>query len=125
MSIEFIILVCIVLVVGVLLLGLNYFFSERDTYPDKIGPFECGLSSFSQTRTAFSIVFVLVAILFLPFDLEITSVLPFGLSSYIMSSVGMFTLCTFIVLLTVGFIFEINKDALRIRSHMFNNFDSL
>jgi len=46
-------------------------------YAEKTGPFECGLTSFQQSRIAFTVYFILIAILFLPFDIELSTVLPY------------------------------------------------
>ena len=96
------------------LLIVNILFSETNSYSDKTGPFECGLSSFTQTRIAFTVSFILIAILFLPFDLEVTSLLPYSLALYHSNSYGLTIIILFLVLLTIGFIFEINNNALYI-----------
>lgn len=106
--------ILIVLIVGLLLLGLNYLLSTQNPDPLKVGPFECGLSSFNQSRVTFSVLFVLIAILFLPFDLEVSCVLPFGLCFYNLQSFGFIVISTFLILLTLGFIFEIYNEALKI-----------
>nr|YP_009029651.1 NADH dehydrogenase subunit 3 [Magnusiomyces ingens]YP_010180071.1 NADH dehydrogenase subunit 3 [Saprochaete ingens]AHY04905.1 NADH dehydrogenase subunit 3 [Magnusiomyces ingens]QGZ08693.1 NADH dehydrogenase subunit 3 [Saprochaete ingens]QUX32915.1 NADH dehydrogenase subunit 3 [Magnusiomyces ingens]QUX32939.1 NADH dehydrogenase subunit 3 [Saprochaete ingens] len=101
-------------IVGLALLVVNILFSETNTYSDKTGPFECGLSSFTQTRIAFTVSFILIAILFLPFDLEVTSILPYSLALYHTNSYGLSIIILFILLLTIGFIYEINNKALYI-----------
>lgn len=111
---TFFIYVIIIPILGFLLLFINFLFQDVNDYPDKAGAFECGLTSFNQTRTAVSIAFILIAILFLPFDLEISSVLPFSLSLYYIDSYGIFVLIIFLILLTIGFAYEINKGAIKI-----------
>lgn len=102
---------------SIVLLVINILFSVNDVYTAKTGPFECGLSSFSQTRTAFAISFILIAILFLPFDLEISSILPYSIAAYTTTPYGLVTLLIFILILCIGFIYELNKEALIIRKH--------
>nr|YP_009110271.1 NADH dehydrogenase subunit 3 [Geotrichum candidum]CDI44088.1 NADH dehydrogenase subunit 3 [Geotrichum candidum] len=101
-------------VVSLVLLMVNILFSETNSYSDKTGPFECGLSSFTQTRMAFTVSFMLIAILFLPFDLEVTSLLPYSLALYHSNSYGLTIIILFLVLLTMGFMFEMNNNALYI-----------
>ena len=108
------IFILLIPVVSLVLLIVNILFSETNSYSDKTGPFECGLSSFTQTRIAFTVSFILVAILFLPFDLEVTSLLPYSLALYHSNSYGLTIIILFLVLLTIGFIFEINNNALYI-----------
>ncbi|ODV64584.1 hypothetical protein HYPBUDRAFT_85767, partial [Hyphopichia burtonii NRRL Y-1933] len=64
-------------IVACVLIGLNYLISNENSYTEKNGPFECGFTSYQQSRSAFDVAFILVAILFLPFDLEISSILPY------------------------------------------------
>ena len=108
------IFILLIPVVSLVLLIVNILFSETNSYSDKTGPFECGLSSFTQTRIAFTVSFILIAILFLPFDLEVTSLLPYSLSLYHSNSYCLTIIILFLVLLTIGFIFEINNNALYI-----------
>ena len=108
------IFILLIPVVSLVLLMVNILFSETNSYSDKTGPFECGLSSFTQTRIAFTVSFILIAILFLPFDLEVTSLLPYSLALYHSNSYGLTIIILFLVLLTIGFIFEINNNALYI-----------
>ena len=108
------IFILLIPVVSLVLLIVNILFSETNPYSDKNGHFECGLSSFTQTRIAFTVSFILIAILFLPFDLEVTSLLPYSLALYHSNSYGLTIIIVFLVLLTIGFIFEINNNALYI-----------
>ena len=108
------IFILLIPVVSLELLIVNILFSETNSYSDKTGPFECGLSSFTLTRIAFTVSFILIAILFLPFDLEVTSLLPYSLALYHSNSYGLTIIILFLVLLTIGFIFEINNNALYI-----------
>ena len=108
------IFILLIPVVSLVLLIVNILFSETNSYSDKTGPFECGLSSFTQTRIALTVSFILIAILFLPFDLEVTSLLPYSLALYHSNSYGLTIIILFLVLLTIGFIFEINNNALYI-----------
>jgi NADH:ubiquinone oxidoreductase subunit 3 (subunit A) len=117
--------IVIILIVSFLLLGLNYIFSVQNPDPLKIGPFECGLSSFNQSRVTFSVLFVLIAILFLPFDLEVSCLLPFGLCFYNLQNFGIIVITIFLFLLTLGFVFEIYQEALKIHSKQDSNFDNV
>lgn len=101
-------------IVAIALIVINYLISTENSYTEKDGPFECGFTSYQQSRSAFSVAFILVAILFLPFDLEVTSLLPYSLALYHSNSYGLTIIILFLVLLTIGFIFEINNNALYI-----------
>lgn len=101
-------------IVSVVLLLINVLLSTSNTYSEKTGPFECGLTSFNQTRLAFNVSFILVAILFLPFDLELSSILPYSLNLYFTNSYGLVIMIIFILILSIGFIYEINTNAIYI-----------
>lgn len=101
-------------VVAVVLVGLNYLISNNNSYIEKDGPFECGFTSYQQTRSAFSVAFILVAILFLPFDLEISSLLPYVVSAYTNGLYGLTILVIFLLSLVIAFVYEINLGALKL-----------
>lgn len=88
-----------------------------ETYQEKDSVFECGFHSFlGQNRTQFSISFFIFALLFLLFDLEIILIYPYSVSSYTNDIYGLIIMMVFFVLLTLGFIFELGKNALTIDS---------
>ncbi|CUM68655.1 uncharacterized protein PRCAT00006386001 [Priceomyces carsonii] len=101
-------------IVAMALVGLNYLISNSNSYVEKDGPFECGFTSYQQSRSAFSVAFILVAILFLPFDLEISSILPYVVSAYNNSIYGLSILILFLLSLVIAFVYEINLGALNL-----------
>lgn len=104
-------------IIAVLLLGINLIFAPHNPYQEKNSPFECGFHSFlGQNRTQFSISFFIFALLFLLFDLEILLVYPYVVSSYNNDIYGLITMLIFFLALTLGFAFELGKNALNIDS---------
>jgi NADH-ubiquinone oxidoreductase chain 3 len=99
-------------IVAMILVILNYLISTENSYVEKNGPFECGFTSYQQTRSAFNVAFILVAILFLPFDLEISSILPYVVSAYSNGIYGLTILIIFLLSLVTAFVYEINLGAL-------------
>ena len=100
------------------MINLTYAYLEKDSV------FECGFHSFlGQNRTQFSVSFFIFGLLFLLFDLEILLVYPYSVSSYTNDIYGLVIMMVFFVLLTLGFIFELGKNALTIESRQtsFNN----
>lgn len=97
------------------LLLINLLFAVHKPDSEKISPFECGFTGFSgQTRSPFSISFYLVGLLFLIFDLEIALIYPYIVSCSNNSSYGLQIVIIFLVILTVGFVYEFSKGALKI-----------
>src|SRR3954451_10979151 len=95
-----------------ILLGVHMLVATSNPDPAKIAPYECGFSSFSDARQKFQISFFLVAILFLVFDCEILFLYPLVVSLYHVSFLGFWIAMIFILLLTVGFIYELGMGAL-------------
>ncbi|CAK9442408.1 unnamed protein product (mitochondrion) [Lodderomyces beijingensis] len=110
----FIIYLILCPIVALALVGLNWLLSTSNSYTEKTGPFECGFTSYQQSRSAFSVAFILVAILFLPFDLEISSILPYVISPYTNGGYGIVILVNFLILLVIAFIVEIRLNALHL-----------
>lgn len=110
----FTIYVYICTILPAIFIVLNYLISNNNSYVEKDGPFECGFTSYQQSRSAFSVSFILVAILFLPFDLEISSLLPYVISAYENGIYGLTILLIFLLTLIVAFIYEINLGALKL-----------
>lgn len=104
-------------ILAILLLTINLILAQHNPYQEKDSAFECGFHSFlGQNRTQFSVSFFIFALLFLLFDLEILLVYPYSVSSYTNDIYGLVIMMVFFVLLTLGFIFELGKNALSIDS---------
>lgn len=114
---SFIIYILFVIFVAVLLLTLNVLLSSHNPYMEKKTAFECGFHSFlGQNRTQFTISFFIFALLFLLFDLEILLVYPYIVSAYVNGIFGLIIMLIFFLVLTLGFAFELGKNALSIES---------
>lgn len=79
---------------------------------DKLSSYECGFDPFGDARRKFEIRFYLVAILFIIFDLEITFLIPWAVSLGKVGVVGFWSMMVFLLVLTLGFIYEWKKGAL-------------
>ena len=108
-----------------LLLIVNLLLSVHNPYQEKDSAFECGFHSFlGQNRTQFSISFFIFALLFLLFDLEILLVYPYIVSAYFNSLYGLIVMLVFFLILTLGFAFELGKNALKIDSKQMYSFNT-
>lgn len=104
-------------ILAIVLLGLNLIFAPHNPYEEKDSAFECGFHSFlGQNRSEFSISFFIFALLFLLFDLEILLVYPYVVSAYVNGIFGLIIMLIFFLVLTLGFAFELGKNALTIES---------
>ena len=108
-------------ILAIILLSLNLILAPHNPYEEKDSAFECGFHSFlGQNRSEFSISFFIFALLFLLFDLEILLVYPYVVSAYINGIFGLIIMLIFFLVLTLGFVFELGKNALSIESRQDN-----
>ena len=110
LSIVIFLLVSLILSVGFIV--LNFLFSPKNPDPEKLSAYECGIEAFSDSRMEFDVRFYLVAILFIIFDLEIAFLFPWAISLGKIGFLGFISMMIFLVILTVGFIYEWKKGAL-------------
>ena len=104
-------------ILAILLLFINLILAPHNPYQEKNNVFECGYHSFlGQNRTQFSISFFIFGLMFLLFDLEIVLVYPYSVSGYHNDIYGLSIMLVFFIGLTLGFIFELGKNALTIDS---------
>src|ERR1700760_1168633 len=104
-------------ILAIILLAVNLILAPHNPYEEKDSAFECGFHSFlGQNRSEFSISFFIFALLFLLFDLEILLVYPYIVSSYVNGIFGLIIMLIFFLILTLGFAFELGKNALSIES---------
>ena len=108
-------------ILAIILLAVNLIFAPHNPYEEKDSAFECGFHSFlGQNRSEFSISFFIFALLFLLFDLEILLVYPYVVSAYQNGIFCLIIMLLFFLVLTLGFAFELGKNALSIESRQSN-----
>jgi len=93
-------------------IGVSYLTGAHNPNSEKLSEYECGFPAFESARSQFDIRFYLVAILFLIFDLEVAFLFPWAVSLGQIGWVGWSAMMIFLVILTVGFVYEWKKGAL-------------
>ncbi|MBH24179.1 MAG: NADH-quinone oxidoreductase subunit A [Myxococcales bacterium] len=80
---------------------------EADGGPTpKSQAFECGSEPIGQARQRFSVKFYLVAISFIVFDVEAVFVIPWAVVFRDLGWYGFWTMLVFLVVLTLGLVYE-------------------
>ena len=79
---------------------------------EKLSAYECGFEPFESARLKFDIRFYLVAILFVIFDLEVAFLFPWAVGFQHIGSLGFWSMMLFLLVLTIGFLYEWRKGAL-------------
>jgi len=109
---SIIIFVFVALVICGGFIVLIFLFSPKNPDPEKLSAYECGFEAFGDSRMEFDVRFYLVAILFIIFDLEIAFLFPWAISLGNLGSLGFWSMMIFLLILTIGFIYEWKKGAL-------------
>jgi NADH-ubiquinone oxidoreductase chain 3 len=100
-------------ILAFILLALNVLFSVHRPDEAKVSAYECGFIALpGQTRSTFQIHFMIVALLFLIFDLEILLLFPLAVTLYQVSIFGFTIGIVFFIVLTIGFVLEIGSGAI-------------
>src|SRR6266704_3505891 len=112
-------------ILAALLLALNILLAPHKPDFAKVSQYECGFAPIpGQTRTIFQIHFMIVALLFLIFDLEILLLFPLAVSLYQISIFGFTVGIIFFIVLTVGFVLEIGSGAISLTNLSSSSLDS-
>ena len=91
---------------------LSGFVGPNNPDKEKLSAYECGFAPFDDARGRFDVRFYLVAILFIIFDLEVAFLFPWAISLGAIGLFGFWSMIIFLLILTIGFIYEWKKGAL-------------
>jgi NADH:ubiquinone oxidoreductase subunit 3 (subunit A) len=100
------------LVISIVVFGLSYILSSKSIDKEKLTAYECGFNPFEDARNQFDIRFYLVSILFIIFDLEVSFLFPWAVTLSQLTLIGFWSMFLFLLILTIGFIYEWKKGAL-------------
>lgn len=98
---------------AVMMVMMSQMLSPMRPTPVKGQPYESGITPLGDTRRRFSVKFYLVAILFIVFDLETVLLIPWAVAMRELGWGGFAAASLFILVLTVGLVYEWKKGALR------------
>ena len=95
-----------------LILALSLLLAISTPDSEKTSAYECGFEPFEDARNRFDVRFYIVAILFLIFDVEVAFLFPWASTIGRTGGAGYAVVVLFLVLLTLGFLYEVVKGAL-------------
>jgi NADH-quinone oxidoreductase subunit A len=112
-------LACIIFVITLiltLLYALNFLTSLSLKDSEKLSPYECGFDPIhSNARIKFDVLYWIIGILYLIFDLEIIFIFPLATILHTLTNpIALFAYLFFMIILTLGFIYEWKKGALKL-----------
>ena len=107
------VMIVLAIVLSIVLILASYLLSFQKWDSEKLSPYECGFEPFMDARQNFDIRFYLISLLFILFDLEVVYLFPLvSLQPYALMEGGYYVGVLFIVVLTVGFVYEWSQKAL-------------
>jgi NADH-quinone oxidoreductase subunit A len=98
--------------VCILFLSLSRFVGPRRPNPVKATPFECGMEPISKPWVQFSVKFLVIAMLFIIFDIEVAFLYPWAVLFRQLGFVGLVEMLFFLLVLTVGLLYAWKRGAL-------------
>ncbi|MAU42063.1 MAG: NADH-quinone oxidoreductase subunit A [Kordiimonas sp.] len=102
----------IAIVLSVVFVGAAMLIAPKAPDQEKLSAYECGFEAFEGARRQFDVRFYLVAILFIIFDLEVAFLFPWAVALGDIGLFGFWSMVVFLLILTVGFVYEWKKGAL-------------
>ena len=102
----------IAVVLSLIIVVIPFLLALRKPDSEKISSYECGFEPFSDARGKFDVRFYLVSILFIIFDLEVAFLFPWAITLGKIGWFGFWSMMVFLLILTIGFIYEWKKGAL-------------
>ncbi len=97
---------------ALLIVAAAFILARQRPDSEKLSAYECGFDAFDEARGMFDVRFYLVAILFIIFDLEVAFLFPWAVALGEIGLIGFWSMIVFLVVLTIGFIYEWKKGAL-------------
>ena len=106
------IFIFVALAIAIGMTAFSFIFGSSNPDSEKLSAYECGFEAFNDARGRFDVRFYLVAILFIIFDLEVAFLFPWAVSLGTIGVFGFWSMMIFLLVLTIGFIYEWKKGAL-------------
>jgi len=106
------IFIAIAVALAVAIIIISFVVARQNPDSEKLSPYECGFEPFADARSKFDVRFYLVAILFIIFDLDVAFLFPWAVSLGAIGMFGFWSMMAFLLVLTVGFVYEWRKGAL-------------
>jgi len=79
--------------------------------PEKVLPYECGMTPESDARGRYTVRFYVVAILFVVFDVETVFLYPWAVEFQVLGLYGLIEMMVFLGILIIGYVWLWNRGA--------------
>ncbi|MEW6280396.1 MAG: NADH-quinone oxidoreductase subunit A, partial [Candidatus Eremiobacterota bacterium] len=99
--------------VATVLTALTFFFGPRRPTPEKLAPYECGLTELAPMPQRVPVKFLQIAMLFLIFDVEAAALYPLAMVLREMGVPALLEIMIFCGILLLGYAYVWRKGAFR------------
>nr|YP_010516672.1 NADH dehydrogenase subunit 3 [Haslea pseudostrearia]UXN44215.1 NADH dehydrogenase subunit 3 [Haslea pseudostrearia] len=99
-------------VISLIIAIASYSLTNQVPELEKLSPYECGFETYEAPRVKFDIKFCVIAILLIIFDVEMMYLFPWCVSVSKISMLGTWSMIDFIIELTFGYVYVLEKKAL-------------
>lgn len=94
----------------------SFWISSKKGDAEKLSTYETGFNPINDAKKKIDIIFWIIGLLYLIFDLEIIFIFPFASVIYTLNSYFAFiSFMIFLIILALGFLYEYNEGALEIK----------
>lgn len=93
------------LLLTVLIISASYYFAIQKPELEKLSMYECGFEPYESSQSQFDVKFIVIAILFLIFDVEIMFLIPWSITLSKLDLLGFWSMIDFLLELIVGFFY--------------------
>ena len=109
-------IVFVITIILTLLYSLSFITSINHKYNEKFSPYECGFEPIhTNARIKFDVLYWIIGILYLIFDLELIFIFPLATILHTLQNpIALLAYLIFMIILTLGFIYEWKKGALKL-----------
>lgn len=105
-------LIILATVVAIIVLIISRLFGPFKPTRRKTDPYESGMKPIGPANRRYSVRFYLIAVLFILFDIEVVFFLPWAVIFREIGLYGLITMGIFVLILTIGLIYEWKVGAL-------------
>ena len=104
------------IIITALLFGLSFWLTVWKGDEEKLSPYESGFEPLGDARLRFAILYWIIGILYLILDLEIIFIFPIATTLFQLNNlISIWAATLFLIILSLGFIYEVIKGGLKIK----------
>lgn len=105
--------ICLALLV--ILYSVSFWASTSVPDKEKLSTYETGFNPINDARMKIDIIFWIIGLLYLIFDLEVIFIVPFASIIFTLNSfIALSAFFIFLIILALGFLYEYNEGALEL-----------